>query len=369
MRKLAIVNFIESFFSSALAVALPLYLLHTGIDIEEIGIILSVSPLAFLVIRTLTAMAAEVLGTRIFFLATSLSQALSSLIYMFSSTPLLFGAGKFLEGAAYSFFWAVNRTKVIEREAAKETVLAKLISVRMLAATIGTGAAGIIISASFEALFQLLILAGLISFVTSLFFWRGRGREAKIKPAEMLNPKARGREFWKASFAIFFILAAFSALFSFLLPIYLRSGLGISYEGIGALMMFFYLAIALGSYSAIQLGMGGKLVLASQAATMPLIILIPLAPAYIFPILLLAGFGFGVSFAMQEKMLVRVTQDAKYLSTDVALLYVPGRIGEFATLAASGFVLALFGSAPLFALSALLMAGFIHLSRGVLGGK
>lgn len=365
MRKLAVVNFIESFFSSALAVALPLYLLHRGINLEEIGIILSVSPLAFLVVRTLSAMAAEVLGTRIFFLATSLSQALASLSYMLASTPLLFGLGKFLEGASYSFFWSVNRTKVIERYQQKEISLAKLLSVRMLAATVGIGVAGLAISASFEALFQLLILAGAVGFATSLFFWGGRGPQQRIEPGRMLDLRAHKKEFWEASFAIFFILSAFSILFSFLLPIYLKSELGMPYEGIGAMMMFFYLAIALGSYSAIELGMEEKSLLFFQDISVPFIILIPFAPAHIFPILMVVGFGFGVAFAMQEKLVVEATRDAKYLSTDVALLHAPGRAGEFATLFASGFVLSVFGSIPLFVISAVLVGAFVYCSRSV----
>lgn len=366
MRKLAVVNFIEAFFSSSLTVALPLYLLYRGMDIEEIGMILSISPFAFLVIRMLSAMAAEVLGTRIFFLATSLSEVLSSLAYMLASAPLLFGIGKFFEGAAYSFFWSVNRTKVIQREASKDTSLAKLLAIRMLAAAIGIGAAGMLISLSFEAFFQFLIAAGMLSFAISLFFWGGKGAETKIEPRKMLDPRARSRKFWEASFAIFFILAAFSILFSFLLPIYLRSELGISYDNIGALMMLFYLAIAFGSYTAIEFGMEERSLLILQALAIPSIILIPLAPAYLLPILMVSGFGFGVAFAMQEKMIVRVTERAKYLSTDVALLHAPGRVGEFASLAGSGFVLVLFGSLPLFLVSALLVACFIYFSRDAL---
>ena len=366
MRKLTVVNFIESFFSSALAIALPLYLLHRGIEVEEIGIILAVSPLAFLVIRTFSAMVAEVLGTRIFFLATSISEALSSLAYMLATTPLLFGLGKAFEGTAYSFFWSVNRTKVFEREASKVTSLAKLVSLRMLAATVGIGAAGLLISISFDLFFQALILGGLISLFVSLFFWGGKGRLPKIEPGKMLNPKSRKASFWEASYSILFLLSAFSILFAFLLPIYLKADLAMGYEEIGAIMMLFYLAIAIGSYSAIQLGMSEKRLTLFQDLTVPFIFLIPLAPQYVLPMLMVVGFGFGVSFAMQEEMIVKEVEKSPYPSTDVALLHAPGRMGEALTLAASGFVLTMFGSFPLFAVSALLMALFIHLSRDVL---
>ncbi len=366
MRKLAIVNFIETFFSAALAISLPLYLLHRGINVEEIGLILAVSPLAFLVIRTLAAMVAEVLGTRVFFLATSVSEMLSSAIYMLAATPFLFGLGKFFEGTAYSFFWSVNRTQVFVREASKAVSLAKLLSIRMLAATVGIGAAGFLISISFDLLFQALIFGGLISLFISLFFWGGKGKLSRLEPRKMLNPGRKKAAFWEASSSIFFILSAFAILFSFLLPIHLKADLGMGYEEIGIIMMLFYLTIAVGSYSAIQMGMSEKRLTLFQDLTVPFIIMLPLAPQYILPMLMIVGFGFGVSFAMQEEMIVKEVEKSPYPSTDVALLHAPGRIGETLALAASGFVLTFFGSFPLFAASALLMALFIHLSRDVL---
>ncbi len=369
MRKLALVNFIQSFFASALAVALPLYLMNRGISLEEIGIILSLSPLVFLLVRTLSAMVAEVVGTRLFFLATSASEIAASLTYMLASTPAMFGLGKFFEGSAYSFFWSVNRTKVIQKEESKDASLAKLLTVRMVAATAGIGAAGFLMSMSFALLFQVLAAAGMISLATSYFFWKGRGSEKTIEPARMLDPRQRGRAFQDACTSIFFLLSMVAVFFSFLLPIYMHNELMLPYEAIGGMLMMFYLAVALGSHTALEFGLGGNRLLFFQDISVPLIFLIPFASAYIFPLLLLIGFGLGVSYAVQEKMIVKAVGAGKYVSVDVALLHAPGRVGEFAAFALCGFAIVLLGSTFLFAASALLFALFVHFSRKALSGK
>jgi len=366
MRKLMVVNFIIAFFASSLAMALPLYLLQKGVDVQEIGLIISVTPLVFLVLRSIASVAAEVLGTRPFFLASSASQALASLTFIFASTPLGFALGKLLDGSAQSFFWAVNRTKVMEREASKEMSLAKLLAIRMLASTIGIGVAGILISYSFDSFFQLLALGGVMSFAISMFFWKGKGQQEKIDPSQMLDFKGKSRLFRETSFSILFFIVAFAIFFSFLLPVYLREELGMPYESIGALVMFFYLSMAVGSYSAIEFGLEEKVLLFFQDLTIPLLLLVPFAQPYIFPLLMMVGFGFGVCYAMQEKMVVIATQGSRSLSTDFALIFVPGVFGEFCILALSGFILAALGSAALFAISAVLVALFIHYSRDVL---
>ncbi|MFA5412761.1 MAG: MFS transporter [Candidatus Micrarchaeia archaeon] len=366
MRKQAFVNFIEAFFSASLAVALPLYLLNRGIDVQELGLILSISPLAFMVLRTAAALFAEVLGTRVFFMATSISESVSALTYSIASSAPLFGLGKLFEGSAYSFFWAVNRTKVMDHEESKGTSLAKLLSIRMVAATAGIGAAGILISYSFDSFFQLLMLAGMTSLAASFFFWKGKGRAQKLEPVKMLTRK-KGKSFWDAAFSQFFLLSAFSILFAFLLPVYLDQELGMGYEAIGALMMLFYMCVAVGGYAAIQFGMSEKRLLFFQDITVPLIVLMPFVPGYLAPMLMMVGFGLGVSFAMQEEMIVKVAEKSEYPSTDVSILHMPARFGEFVTLAASGFVLAAFGSASLFFVSALLVACYVHYTRNVLG--
>ncbi|MDD2655698.1 MAG: MFS transporter [Candidatus ainarchaeum sp.] len=365
MRKLALVNFIESFFSASLAVALPLYLLSRGINVEAVGLILSVSPLIFTLLRIVAALFAEVLGTRIFFIATSISESVSAFTFSIASSVPLFGLGRLFEGATYSLFWAVNRTKVIEHEQSKDTSLARLLSVRMVAATVGIGAAGVLISYSFDAFFQLLMLAGVVSLIASIFFWKGKGRAKKVEPVKMITSK-KGKKFWEASCSLLFLLSAFSILFAFLLPVYLDQELGMPYEEIGALMMLFYLCVAVGGYAAIELGMDEKRLIFFQDIMVLMIALIPLVPGYLAPVLMMVGFGFGVSFAMQEEMVVKVSEGSEYPSTDVSILHMPAGVGEFAMLAAGGFLFAAFGSVPLFLISAVLVAAYVHYTRNVL---
>jgi predicted MFS family arabinose efflux permease len=182
----------------------------------------------------------------------------------------------------------------------------------------------------------------------------------------MLTSK-KGKKFWDASLSLFFLLSAFSILFAFLLPVYLDQELGMPYEAIGALMMVFYICVAVGSYAAIEFGMSEKRLLFFQDITIPMIALMPLVPGYIAPMLMIVGFGIGVSFAMQEEMIVKVSEGSEYPSTDVSILHMPARMGEFITLAAGGFVFAAFGSASLFIISAVLVAAYVHYTRNVLG--
>jgi hypothetical protein len=254
----------------------------------------------------------------------------------------------------------------MEREVSKEISLAKLLAIRMLASTIGIGVAGVVVSYSFESFFQLLALGGLLSLIISVFFWKGKGRREKIDPSSMLDFRSKSRLFKETSFSMLFFAAAFAIFFSFLLPVYLREGLGMPYEGIGALMMFFYLSMAVGSYSAMEFGLDERVLLFFQDVTIPLLLLIPFASPYMLPLLMLVGFGFGVCYAVQEKMVVIATKGSECLSSDVALIFAPATFSEFLVLALSGFVLAFLGSTALFAVSAALVALFIHDSRDVL---
>ena len=145
LRRIGALNFIEQFKYGALTLALPLYLMSRGVEVRDVGLVLSLLPLAFVLIRLVASVFADVMGVKIFFIFSMALQALTSLIYSYAVLPIHFAIGKLAEGADEACFWAVDRTAIIARSHEKKS-LAFMGTVREFGGAIGILGAGLMIT-------------------------------------------------------------------------------------------------------------------------------------------------------------------------------------------------------------------------------
>jgi MFS family permease len=364
LRRIGALNFLDHFRYGALTIALPLYLLSKGTDVGEIGLVLSLLPLAFLLVRVVSSVFADVFGVKMFFIASGVFNVLSSAVYAFAGTPLQFGLGKIGEGASSALFWAVDRTAIIARAHQKKYLMLMSV-VREFGAALGLIGGGLLIAFfSFEAVFALLVLLGIVWVLVSLQLVN-RGATVK-KPEWKSLFRIRGREmdFWQVSAAIVLINVSFNLLFVFLLPLLMDAGLGMSYLEIAVMLTAFYVCMGIGGLLSVRLGEGKKSLL-FQLMAIPLILFLPFDGGFFSIALMLAGLGFGVCFGINEGLLGYISEKEKGVSSKLAVLIAPLNIVSFLVLAGSGFALKAFGNFALFGFCALLLAGFVVLAKKI----
>lgn len=368
MRRLTAMNFIHQFTWAVIVITLPLYLISRGINVEEIGIVLSLVPLAMIFMRVFLAMLADRFGTKLFFVGHTIMQILATITYIVATLPVQFGIGKMFEGTSYSFFWAVDRTAIFATAKNKAKAATQMSSVRMFAAALGMGLGGFLaFEFSFEFVYFILVGLGIISLI--LAFTRRDTPHHVEKLKETLSLKNKDTEYWKTALAMGFALGYFSLFFVFLLPVFLDLMLGLDPLAIGLFCMLYFLGMGLGTYLATRMGLDESKLYILQMFTIPLIIMLPYTGGFFLPVLFLIGIGTGIVFGIYEELIVVSTEREEInVSTAVAVLNTPGRIIEFVVLAASGFVYFILGYEAVFLLCALFLLLFIILAKRILDG-
>ena len=366
LRKLGTLNFIDHFKYGALTVAIPLYLVSKGIDVGEIGLILSLFPLAFVIVRVISSVYADVRGVKPFFIGSSIFQVISNIIYLFAVTPLQFGIGKLSDGVGFAFFWAVDRTAIMARSHSKKDLLIMSV-VRAFAAALGLLSAGFFIAfVSFEMVFSLLVGMGLVGAYVSIMLVN---RGATLKKPDWKNlfvVRKRQKHFWEVSACVLLLAVPFSALFSFLLPVMMDVEFGMGYLEVAIMLTAFYAAAGLGSLLSVRMKMEEKKLIFFQLMGILMVIMLPFSGPYFSAVLVLSGLGFGVCFGMSEAMLGYISEAGKGVSSRIAMLIMPTNIALFFVLAGAGFSVEMFGDEPIFILCAVMLAGFVFLSKRVI---
>jgi len=366
LRKLGTLNFIDHFKYGALTITIPLYLVYRGIDVGEIGLILSLFPLAFVVVRVLSSVYADVWGVKPFFIGSSVFQVITSLIYLFANNPLTFGIGKICDGVNFAFFWAVDRTAIMARAHRKKDLLMMSV-VRSFAAAIGLLAAGFFIAfVSFEVVFSLLIGMGLVAlYVSSMVVNRG-ATVSKPNWKDAFKIRKRQKHFWEVAACIVLLVVPFNALFTFLLPVMMDVQFGMGYLDVAIMLTAFYCAVGFGSFAATKLKLDESKLIFFQVAAIATIMMLPFAGTFFSAIVVLTGFGFGVCFGISEAMLGYISESGRNVSSRIALLIVPTNIATFLMLAGSGYAVEALGDEPIFVLCAVMLAGFVYLSKNLI---
>lgn len=367
LSRLLSVNLLYSFIAAALSVMVPLYLVERQIDIASIGITLSVIPLTFMILRVFFASIADGVGTRVIAFIYAVANLLAIGIYSATTSSMGFVAGTLMEGVRNSGFWAISRTQVVFQNGKKSagTVLAYFGGIRQLADGFGRLSVGFLIAAL--AFGNTFLLLGTVSFIMlmliiSLNHWKLGEFVIDRKTLRRIFSN-RPRSFWFNAFGLTSISITSNMLLQFLLPIYSRSALGMTFEATGTLVAVFSLLSGLMMMLLLWKKVHAKPLIAIAALMIPALLALPLAGDMLLPLIILLALGNGASMIVAEYILADSVKDSEEISTDIGLIYMPLRLSEFVFLFSAGFIIAGFGYAPLFAVCAMCVAFFVIFAR------
>lgn len=359
MKRVIALNSLYTFVVTSLSFLVPLYLLDRNVPIETVGFLVALGPLTFAVLRVVFASIADEVGTLSIGLLYSISSAASVLTYMFVPTSPGFVFAGMLGGVHNSAFWAVVRTDTlaaVKGDAGK--ALAYVAFVRQFADGISRLAIGFVLAyLAFQGAFALLFAVSLALLVLLLIkrdslplgVPDGRRVIGRIF-------KKRPDSFWNASAVLAALWLSLNVVSGFLLPVYLVKGVGMGYQQAGILLGAFSLAIAVASLASMR--MDRRALVIGIALMVPALAAIPFFGAYLLPLLLVVAFGSGCANVINEYILAEQVYGRGNVSADIGAIFTPLKVGEFALLSASGFMIAMWGFQSVFAACALSVAVF-----------
>jgi len=368
MKRIMAITFLNYFVTGGLVLTIPLLLLERRVNLPEIGFVLSILPLVFLVVRLLFAAVADQLGWAPFFLFINWPGAFfSTLIYYLANSTPAFLLGKIVEALKESSYWAVNRTAIFslspEQKGKATTRISAIIS---LSFAVGGAVAGVGIAyLGFSFTLSILIIASSIMGIPAAILWRThrRGSKLKIRSAiALLDPRGRSRAFWLVSFAMLFYSLALHPLGALLLPAFMAQELGYDYVSIGIAFLLYNVisfSAAIGTLK-IPLKLGRAFVqsLIALSAT----ILLVNSGLYFPALFLLLAVANGLGLGFFESIIARATENRVTVSVDIGLLHIPVRLAEFSSVLSVGYVVQSFGYSPAFVASGIFFTAFSVLS-------
>ena len=356
MKRVNAITFLNNFVAGALTLLIPLLLLAQNVNLAEIGLVVSVLPLVFLVARLLFAAVADRVGwSHIFFLVNWPTTLVATAIYYVANSLPAFLAGKITEGLRDASYWAVNRAAIFDLSPGRaEKEATRNNAVIWLATAVGSAGAGLGIAyAGFSSTLLVLIVASTAIGIPAGMLWKTRkpvlckNREKKLGMA--LDPRGKSKAFWWASVALMFNSIATYPLLTLLLPVFMQVQLGYSYLLIGVLFMLYNVVASATTFLTLRLSLSLKRVIVQSAIAFLASVFLTSSGLF-FPALLFAlafARGFGVAFF--EHLVAKVAKDSQNVCVDIGWLHVPMRLAEFATVMTAGFAALAVGYAPVFA--------------------
>jgi predicted MFS family arabinose efflux permease len=354
MKRIFSITFLNFFISGGLTLAIPLLLLDRHVDLVEIGLIISIYPLVFLVARLLIAVFADLRAwaNRVYLLLNWPANLLATFMYLVASSPFMFVVGKVFEAVKESSYWAVNRTTIFSLSPKREEKEAtRNYAVLLFATAVGSAAAGLGIAyLGFSLTFGVFIVAaGIIGFPAALL-WKHHKQDPVVlfEKRRPINLRNYGRRFWLVSIAMVFFTLSSYPLLNLLLPVFMQQQLGYSYVTIGIAYTLFNVVASIIIFASLKFSIGIKRVIfQSSIALFASFLLAYLNVAFLGLFLALAvaqGLGQGVF----ESIVAKTTKNKPSVSADIGLLHVPVRFAEFTSLLYAGFVAQNIGYAPVF---------------------
>jgi len=375
MKRILTITFLNYFVSGGLTLTIPLLLLNRNVDLAEIGIVISVLPLVFLVIRLFLAALADLVGWARFYILLNWPGSLfSTLIYFIASSTPAFLFGKIIEAVKESSYWAVNRTAIFslspkqeEKEATRNSAVLRL------STAIGSAVSGLGIAyMGFSFTLSILILASSIIGIPAALLWHTRRQSAKpriLRVVALLDPRGRERTFWFVSFTLLFYSLATYPLVTLLLPVFMSQQLGYNYTAIGIAYMLYNVIASSITFSTLKRSLGVRRVVIQSAIALFASFLLANSGNY-FPALFLAlavAHGLGIGFF--ESIIAKATKNRLTVSVDIGLLHIPMYLAEFASVLCAGFVAQFFGYMPMFVSSGIFFTTFSALSSYALKAR
>ncbi|MFH0737244.1 MAG: MFS transporter [Candidatus Micrarchaeota archaeon] len=370
LNRLLAAHMLYSFVAAALAVLVPLYLLEMDVDVAWIGVILSLGPISFMVVRITLASMADDIGTKAIAAFYSISNLFAIAIYLLFIAPLTFAIATFAEGIRASGFWAIARTEVFEFNGDHNPgeTLARFSNMRQLADGLGRLCVGLLIA--FVAFQGALIF--LLALSVALLILALTSKERSIGGMKVDSHlikrifKPRPASFWYSTILQLLIWLPYNMLFGFLLPLYLTSTLKMGYAEVGLTLAVLSIATAGFALLFVKLDLSKNALLALTAFSVPALVAFPLLGSAGLALLAVIAIGIGCVNIIGEYILVDQVYRSKDVSTDIGVLYAPLKIAEFFFLLLGGMVIGTSGYAPLFFVSALSIGLFVALGRSVL---
>jgi MFS family permease len=375
MKRVNAITFLNYFVSGALTMLIPLLLLERNVSLANIGLVISVLPLVFLVARLVFAAIADYVGwSHVFLLINWPTTFAATAIYYFAYSLPGFVVGKVVEGLRESSYWAVSRTAVFHLSPKREgREMTKINALIWLATAVGAMAAGVAIAyMGFSSTLAALMAVSFLVGVPAIMLWRS-SRQFSFPKAERfsasLDPRGKSRTFWLVSIALMFNSLATYPLLTLLLPVFMAQELGYSYVIIGVMFMLYNAVSAAATYATLHLPLSF-----SRAATLTILSVVASAllagPTLLFPALLMVlAFvrGYGIGFF--EHVVFKVAKDSKNLSVDIGFLHAPMRLAEFSSVLVAGFVAQAVGYAPVFVVTGVSFGVFALMSLHILRSR
>lgn len=354
MKRILTITFLNFFVSGGLRLAIPLLLLDRNLDLVEIGVVISVLPIVFMIVRLLMAVIADLRGWNRFYILLNWPwSVLSTFVYFIASSTPMFLLGKFFEALKESSYWAVSRTAIFSLSPTQEEKEAtRNISVSMVSTAVGSAAAGFGIAFfGFSFTFSILIMAAGCIAIPAAFLWKTPSqnlRQSNTKIREIINPRKRGKIFWFVSIISVFFSLAFFPLLNLLLPIFMAQNIGYNYTTIGIAYMLYNFIASIVVFGTLKFSLGiGRVILQSSIALVATFLLASSKYYFFAPFLALAV-AQGLGWFFYESIIAKVTKNKPNVSVDIGLLIIPLRFAEFGSVLYAGLIAQSVGYLPLF---------------------
>lgn len=356
MKRILAITFLNYFISGGLTLAIPLLLLDRNVDLIDIGVVISVLPIVFMVVRLLMAIVADSKGWNRFYLLMNWPWTiLSTFVYFVATSIPLFLLGKFLEALKESSYWAVSRTAIFSLAPKREEKSAtRNIAVLMLSTAVGSAVAGFgIATFGFSFTFSILILAAGFIAIPAALLWKPKQNLKSSTPRfrEIVNPRRKGRVFWLVSITSVFFSLAFFPLSNLLIPVFMVQQIGYDYLIIGIAYMLYNLIVSIVIIGTLRFSLGIRRVILQSFIALFATFLLASSNYYFFGLFLALAVAEGLGWAFYESIIAKATKDKPNVSVDIGLLIVPLRFAEFASVLYAGLIAQNIGYAPVFASS------------------
>lgn len=369
MWRVLLTSFLTNFVSGGLGIAIPLILLEREVSLAEIGVIMSILPLIFLLVRVLFAALADQVGWSPLFLVNWLALTFATAIYLVARSPLDFAVGKVMEGISISAYWAVSRTATYllspNREAGEAT---KVIGVVTLGFAVGVAATGFVMTiiGAWSA-FIILIAASLMLLYPTLLLWSEGRRKAKLDLLEALKAldfRGKSKNFWCVSGVMAVNSLARYPLTSLVIPVFMSKELGYSHMMIGGIFMAYSIISAVTVFTTMKMQLSFTRAVVQSVIYFVTCILLPFTSGNLLPVfIVLLAIAGGLGTRFYETIIAMASKDRREtLSIDIGILHIPMRVVEFASLILFSILTEKFGYQPSFTLSAIAYMAFSTLS-------
>lgn len=348
MNPVYIFTIIREFIFNSLSVIIPLLLNERGVSLEVIGVVLSVAPFFYFILRTSFAFISDRVGHKIFFFFSSVATVLATFIYSIAGTPFMFGLGKFFGGGiADSTYWAVNRLALKSKDwERKNSILQAIV---YLAGGAGYFIAGFLIDKiGFSQLLSVLFFLSFALFIPWYF----------IKDTKEKSKKWGKIEIPTIGYVLAIAYFANTMAWSFAIPIYLRK-LNYGFTDIGAILA---MSVILTGISAFTLGKkcDKRMFLKFAAFEIPSMFLLSFRELVV-PAIIIWSIAYGGFLVLIECIVAEEAKKSDTPSSSVSMTFFPTNITKFVAMFLAGFIAAFAGLANVFVLCAFIFAIFIAL--------